>query len=62
MFLLQTLLPTSQPIFSPEIITANEHCEFLAVAGPLGVLVLELPPRGPPHGTFAGGKEVVYCR
>ncbi|GLV38395.1 members only [Carabus blaptoides fortunei] len=57
-----TLLPTNPPVFNPELLVANDCCELLAVAGPLGVFVMELPRRGPPHGAFNGGKEIVYCR
>ncbi|XP_060532815.1 nuclear pore complex protein Nup88 [Cylas formicarius] len=58
----QKLLPLHPPLFTPERILANETGTMLVVAGPNGVLVLQLPRRFPPHGAFDHNKEVVYCR
>lgn len=49
-------------MFTPEFLVCNESCSLLAVYGPNGVLVLELPNRCPPHGAFQSNKEVVYCK
>ncbi|XP_019869929.2 nuclear pore complex protein Nup88 [Aethina tumida] len=58
----QKLLPLGPPLFTPEFLVCNESCSLLAVFGPNGVLVLELPNRCPPHGAFQSNKEVVYCK
>ncbi|KAG5891442.1 hypothetical protein JTB14_019920 [Gonioctena quinquepunctata] len=56
------LLPVHPPLFSPEFLVVNETGTLLAIAGPCGVLVLQLPARCPPFGAFDNNKEVVYCR
>ncbi|CAG9814831.1 unnamed protein product [Phaedon cochleariae] len=56
------LLPLHPPLFSPEFLVVNDTGTLLAVAGPCGVLVLQLPSRCPPYGAFEKNKEVVYCR
>ncbi|XP_025831243.1 nuclear pore complex protein Nup88 [Agrilus planipennis] len=58
----QTLLPNYPLLFTPEFLTTNSSNTLLAVAGPAGVLIMEIPARCPPYGAFAGNKEVVYCR
>lgn len=59
---MQTLLPTTPPLFTPNLLVVNEEGSLLAAAGLDGVLVLELPKKCPPYGAFAGNKEVVYCK
>ncbi|KAF7263618.1 hypothetical protein GWI33_001589, partial [Rhynchophorus ferrugineus] len=56
------LLPLHPPLFSPTFLFGNDSGTLLAVAGPNGILVLELPHRRPPYGAFDSNKEVVYCR
>nr|CAI5829545.1 unnamed protein product [Callosobruchus analis] len=60
--LIQKLLPLHPPLFTPEFVIVNEFGTLLVVAGPCGVLVLQLPERCPPYGAFDNNKEVVYCR
>nr|CAI5837303.1 unnamed protein product [Callosobruchus analis] len=55
------LLPLHPPLFTPEFVIVNEFGTLLVVAGPCGVLVLQLPERCPPYGAFDNNKEVVYC-
>lgn len=58
----QTLLPTSPPLFKPELMLVNDFTTLLVVAGLFGVLVFELPGKNPARGTFENGKKVIYCR
>ncbi|XP_048523110.1 nuclear pore complex protein Nup88, partial [Dendroctonus ponderosae] len=61
-FNLQKLLTLHPPLFSPDSLTVNESGTLLALAGPNGVLVVQLPPRCPPYGAFESNKELIYCR
>ncbi|CAG9861223.1 unnamed protein product [Phyllotreta striolata] len=58
----QKLLPLHPPLFSPEFLIVNDTGTLLAIAGPCGILVLELPHKSPPYGAFENNKEVIYCR
>ncbi|XP_074041909.1 nuclear pore complex protein Nup88 [Leptinotarsa decemlineata] len=58
----QKLLPLHPPLFSPEFLLVNDTGTLLAVVGPCGVLMLQLPTRCPPYGAFDNNKEVVYCK
>lgn len=61
-FLFQNLLPLLPVIFQPELLLANDNGTLVVVAGPNGILVMELPTRYPPYGAFENNKDVVYCR
>ncbi|XP_044260478.1 nuclear pore complex protein Nup88 isoform X2 [Tribolium madens] len=58
----QNLLPLIPVMFQPELLLVNDTGTLLVVAGPSGVLVMELPTRYPPFGAFENNKDVVYCR
>ncbi|XP_072381629.1 nuclear pore complex protein Nup88 [Diabrotica undecimpunctata] len=58
----QKLLPLHPPLFTPECVTVNQTGSLLAISGSSGILVLELPSRCPPFGSFQNNKEVVYCK
>ncbi|KAK7873136.1 hypothetical protein R5R35_006360 [Gryllus longicercus] len=58
----QTLLPSDPPSFAVEALRVNETGTQLALSGPRGAAVLELPRRWGPAGAFFGGKDVVPCR
>ncbi|CAH1129598.1 unnamed protein product [Ceutorhynchus assimilis] len=58
----QKLVPDHQPLFTPELLIVNDSGSFLAVAGPNGVLVIQLPIRCPPYGAFKNNEELVACR
>lgn len=58
----QKLLPHNPPCFAAELLRVNTSCNLLAVAGPLGLIIMELPRRTTPHGQFSGDKEIVYCK
>ncbi|KAF2878761.1 hypothetical protein ILUMI_27412, partial [Ignelater luminosus] len=61
LFCFQILLPTSPAHFPVELLRVNSSNTLLVVAGSSGVLVLQLPERCPPHGSFANNKEMIYC-
>lgn len=58
----QILLPNSSSHFPVDCLTVNNSNTLLVVSGASGVLVLELPERCPPYGSFANNREIIYCR
>ncbi|XP_049793128.1 nuclear pore complex protein Nup88 [Schistocerca nitens] len=58
----QTLQPTDPPIHEVELLRSNQTATQLALVGPHGISVLELPRRWGRGGGFLGGKPSVTCR
>ncbi|XP_069683865.1 nuclear pore complex protein Nup88 isoform X2 [Periplaneta americana] len=58
----QTLLPTDPPSFEVERLVMNGTASQIAIMGPKGVAVLDLPRRWGKEATFQGGKAVITCR
>jgi len=56
------LLPTDPPSFEVDRLVVNGSVMQLAVVGPKGVAVLDLPRRWGKEGTFEGGKLTITCR
>ncbi|KDR21117.1 hypothetical protein L798_01124, partial [Zootermopsis nevadensis] len=60
--ILQTLMPTDPPSFEVERLTVNGMTSQLAIVGPRGVAVLDLPRRWGKGANFQGGKLTITCR
>ncbi|XP_050100888.1 nuclear pore complex protein Nup88 [Anopheles aquasalis] len=58
----QTLIPASPQNFTVEKILPSTDGTFLALAGPKGVSIIELPRRWGPNGQYQNGKECIICR
>ncbi|KAK7087821.1 nucleoporin 88-like [Littorina saxatilis] len=58
----QVLMCTDTPRFDVEGLALNSCGSHLAVWGPRGIRVLELPQRWGKHSEFEGGKDVISCR
>nr|CAD7423493.1 unnamed protein product [Timema monikensis] len=58
----QTLVPTDPPSFDIERLTVNETCTQVAVFGPHGICVLDIPQRWGKLGMFQGGNAAVTCK
>uniref|UniRef100_A0A675B3N7 Uncharacterized protein n=1 Tax=Anopheles darlingi TaxID=43151 RepID=A0A675B3N7_ANODA len=58
----QTLIPSSPQNFTVEKILPSTDGTFLALAGPKGVSIIELPRRWGPNGQYQNGKECIICR
>uniref|UniRef100_A0A182WNE0 Uncharacterized protein n=1 Tax=Anopheles minimus TaxID=112268 RepID=A0A182WNE0_9DIPT len=58
----QTLIPSAPQNFTVEKILPSTDGTFLALAGPKGVSIIELPRRWGPNGQYQNGKECIICR
>ncbi|XP_053680044.1 nuclear pore complex protein Nup88 [Anopheles nili] len=58
----QTLIPSAPQNFTVEKILPSSDGTFLALAGPKGVSIIELPRRWGPSGQYQNGKECIICR
>uniref|UniRef100_A0A1S4GB46 Uncharacterized protein n=1 Tax=Anopheles gambiae TaxID=7165 RepID=A0A1S4GB46_ANOGA len=58
----QTLIPSAPQNFTVEKILPSTDGTFLALAGPKGVSIIELPRRWGPSGQYQNGKECIICR
>ncbi|XP_055641182.1 nuclear pore complex protein Nup88 [Toxorhynchites rutilus septentrionalis] len=58
----QTLIPSAPQNFTVEKILPSTEATFLALAGPRGLSILELPRRWGPNGQYQDGKECIICR
>uniref|UniRef100_A0A8W7PL45 Uncharacterized protein n=1 Tax=Anopheles coluzzii TaxID=1518534 RepID=A0A8W7PL45_ANOCL len=57
-----TLIPSAPQNFTVEKILPSTDGTFLALAGPKGVSIIELPRRWGPSGQYQNGKECIICR
>uniref|UniRef100_A0A182PJ32 Uncharacterized protein n=1 Tax=Anopheles epiroticus TaxID=199890 RepID=A0A182PJ32_9DIPT len=57
-----TLIPSAPQNFTVERILPSTDGTFLALAGPKGVSIIELPRRWGPNGQYQNGKECIICR
>uniref|UniRef100_A0A182MT62 Uncharacterized protein n=1 Tax=Anopheles culicifacies TaxID=139723 RepID=A0A182MT62_9DIPT len=57
-----TLIPSAPQNFTVEKILPSTDGTFLALAGPKGVSIIELPRRWGPNGQYQNGKECIICR
>uniref|UniRef100_A0A182FS76 Uncharacterized protein n=1 Tax=Anopheles albimanus TaxID=7167 RepID=A0A182FS76_ANOAL len=57
-----TLIPSSPQNFTVDKILPSTDGTFLALAGPKGVSIIELPRRWGPNGQYQNGKECIICR
>uniref|UniRef100_A0A8D8L7M5 Nuclear pore complex protein Nup88 n=2 Tax=Culex pipiens TaxID=7175 RepID=A0A8D8L7M5_CULPI len=58
----QTLIPSAPQNFTVEKILPSTEATFLALSGPRGLSILELPRRWGPNGQYQNGKECIICR
>ncbi|XP_021710032.1 nuclear pore complex protein Nup88 [Aedes aegypti] len=58
----QTLIPSAPQNFTVEKILPSTEGTFLALSGPRGLSILELPRRWGPNGQYQNGKECIICR
>ncbi|XP_023725577.1 nuclear pore complex protein Nup88 isoform X3 [Cryptotermes secundus] len=58
----QTLLLTDPPSFEVERLVVNGTASQLAIVGPRGVGLLDLPRRWGKEANFQGGKHTITCR
>lgn len=58
----QTLIPSAPQNFTVEKILPSAEGTFLALSGPRGLSILELPRRWGPNGQYQNGKECIICR
>ncbi|XP_022227934.2 nuclear pore complex protein Nup88 [Drosophila obscura] len=58
----QTLLPSIPIIQDIDRVTVSNECSLVALSGPRGVCILELPRRWGLDGYFQDGQEKVLCR
>ncbi|XP_052868926.1 nuclear pore complex protein Nup88 [Anopheles cruzii] len=58
----QTLIPSAPQNFTVEKILPSTDGTFLALAGPNGFSIIELPRRWGPNGQYQNGKECIICR
>ncbi|XP_058060912.1 nuclear pore complex protein Nup88 [Anopheles bellator] len=58
----QTLIPSAPQNFTAEKILPSTDGTFLALAGPNGFSIIELPRRWGPNGQYQNGKECIICR
>ncbi|XP_065090306.1 nuclear pore complex protein Nup88-like isoform X2 [Ochlerotatus camptorhynchus] len=58
----QTLVPSAPQNFTVEKILPSTEATFLALSGPRGLSILELPRRWGPNGQYQNGKECIICR
>lgn len=58
----QSLIPTTPHNFYIDKIVANNDGSCVALSGPKGVSVFELPRRWGPHGLFMEGKDRITCQ
>uniref|UniRef100_A0A182XP31 Uncharacterized protein n=1 Tax=Anopheles quadriannulatus TaxID=34691 RepID=A0A182XP31_ANOQN len=58
----ETLIPSAPQNFTVEKILPSTDGTFLALAGPKGVSIIELPRRWGPSGQYQNGKECIICR
>ncbi|XP_053660436.1 nuclear pore complex protein Nup88 [Anopheles marshallii] len=58
----QTLIPSAPQNFTVQKILPSTDGTFLALAGPKGFSIIELPRRWGPNGQYQNGKECIICR
>ncbi|XP_055913972.1 nuclear pore complex protein Nup88 [Eupeodes corollae] len=58
----QTLVPSTPHTFKVERLVASIEGSLIALAGPHGLKLLELPRRWGANGQFMDGKEIITCR
>ncbi|BFF90828.1 nuclear pore complex protein Nup88 [Drosophila madeirensis] len=58
----QTLISSIPIIQDIDRVTVSNECSLVALSGPRGVFILELPRRWGPDGYFKDGKEKITCR
>lgn len=58
----QTLIPSSTVGVHVERILVSNEGSLVALSGPQGVFILEVPRRSGPDGSFMNGKEKITCR
>ncbi|XP_076453117.1 nucleoporin 88-like [Babylonia areolata] len=58
----QVLVCTDTPRFEVEGVVLNACGSHLALWGPRGIRVLELPQRWGKHSEFEGGKDIISCK
>ncbi|XP_016985168.1 nuclear pore complex protein Nup88 [Drosophila rhopaloa] len=58
----QTLIPSSTVSLEVDRVLASNECSLVALSGPRGVTILELPRRWGPEGYYKDGKARITCR
>ncbi|XP_058448960.1 nuclear pore complex protein Nup88 [Malaya genurostris] len=58
----QMLIPSASQNFTVEKILPSTETTFLALSGPRGLTILELPRRWGHNGQYQNGKECIICR
>ncbi|XP_068153700.1 nuclear pore complex protein Nup88 [Drosophila tropicalis] len=58
----QTLIPSSTLSLDVDRVVASNECTLVALSGPRGVCILDLPRRWGAEGYFDGGKPIITCR
>lgn len=58
----QTLIPSSTVGVHVERVLISNEGSLVALTGPQGVFILEVPRRSGPDGSFMNGKEKITCR
>lgn len=58
----QTLIPSTPVNFKVERVSASTEGSLIALSGPNGLKLLELPRRWGPNGQFMEGKSSITCR
>ncbi|XP_001358068.3 nuclear pore complex protein Nup88 [Drosophila pseudoobscura] len=58
----QTLVPSIPIILDVDRVTVSNECSLVALSGPRGVCILELPRRWGLDGYFMDGKKQITCR
>uniref|UniRef100_A0A1A9WCP2 Uncharacterized protein n=1 Tax=Glossina brevipalpis TaxID=37001 RepID=A0A1A9WCP2_9MUSC len=59
---LQTLIPSTHLTFDVERVISSNEGSLIALAGPRGICILELPRRWGASGQFMQGKLQITCR
>lgn len=58
----QTLIPSSLVSLEVDRVLASNEGSLVALSGPRGVVIMELPRRWGPDGYYKDGKPVITCR